>query len=132
MKLWNSTLNTQSKKGRATAARDARTKARLIELHGKVCFFEGINKHECPRWVPDNRQEIEHMHILGKRTHRGGAKKVRFDTGFSVLGCWYMHDQEHVAHELEMDAQKIGDEVHRTFFWLGTYKEDIQPSEVIE
>ena len=104
MKLWNSTLNTVSPKGRATKARDARVKAELIRLFGNVCYFAEMGWHTCPHWIPENRQAIEHMHIHGKRTHIGGAKTVRFDIGFSILGCWFMHDEEHIHHRLTLDG----------------------------
>jgi hypothetical protein len=133
----NSTVRTYSTpkkkgaRGRMQDARDARVKARLMEIYGGRCFF-GDRGLECPDWCPDDRSMTEHMHIYGKHTNLGAAKTIRYNTGFSIIGCWQHHDLHH-AGDLKIDANgnEAEGEVFRCFEAGDWYWEDYQAWEVI-
>jgi hypothetical protein len=121
-----------SPKQRQKNARDARVKKRLIEIHGYQCFFGAIGWPDCATYTIDERQEIEHMHIYGKRI---GHKQltldsVRYNTGFAVLGCWKHHDM-HENEEIVIIAEPKDGEVYRSFEWGDLFYEDTQPWEVV-
>lgn len=131
----NSTVKTYSTpkpkgaRGRAQDARDARVKAWLLMSMGAQCFF-GARGLECPDWCPEDRQMLEHMHIYGKHTHIGAAKEVRYNVGFSVIGCWKHHDMHH-SGELKITAEAQDGEVYRTFEVGDWFFEDLAPWEVV-
>ncbi len=129
-KPWNSTLNSVSPKGSKVKARDARVKARLMRKAAE-CYFGARGWPGCPSWVPDDRQALEHMHIHGKRTHKGGGKEIRFDTAYSIIGCWWHHNL-HTEGSMLIYTEATEAGVARTFGWAHRKIQDTVPSEIID